>query len=200
VSVRKAWSSIRSVTASPPARPSLHLQPELGVADLDRVSVDQVGLSFQDGAVEQRPVGRVHVLDEEAPVAREDAGVQARGIAILDLDVGVLGAADREAADQVEALVAFEPDAALDDKPGVGGARLGESRGGVEAGGVGGGRNRPPQVLQRPPRDHEQEEVEDGQEAELQGYRYGVVVHAPGTLRPASATARCRSGTWSCRR
>ena len=99
VSVRKAWSSIRSIAPTPRC-----LVPELGVADPDHVAVDQLRLAVQGRVVEQGAVGRVHVLDVGAPVASEDPGVHAGGIAVVDPHVGFGGAADREAADQVEAL------------------------------------------------------------------------------------------------
>ena len=121
--------------------------------------------------------------------------MDAGGVAVLDLHVGLLRAADREAADQVEALVPLEAAAALDDQPAVGAARrLGEGRRGVEPGRVGGRRDGPAQVLEGAARDHEHEQVEDGEEAELEGDGYRVVFHATGTLMTAAAaaTARCR--------
>src|SRR5665811_237772 len=84
--------------------------------------------------------------------------------------------------DRVEALALLEAAAAHHDQPGVAAAgRLAERRHRVEAGRVGGGRDRAPQVLQRAARDPEQEEVEDGEEAELESHRDRVVVHV-GTL------------------
>ena len=68
-------------------------------------------------------------------------------------------------------MVGFEAAAALDDQPAVGPARaFRESRGGVEAGRVGGRSEAAAQVLESAARDHEHEEVEDGEEAELEGY------------------------------
>ena len=143
VSVRKAWSSTRSIYA----RAS---KPELGVADADHVAVEQLRLAVQLGVVEQGAVGRVHVLDVGAAVAAEDPGVDAGGVAVVDPDVGVARAADREAAEQVEALALVEAAAALGDQPGVAAAgRRGEGRRLVEAGRVGGRGDGAAQVLQR---------------------------------------------------
>ena len=132
------------------------------------------------GVVEQGAVGGVHVLDVGAAVATEDPGVDAGGVAVLDPHVGFGRAADREAADQVEALARVEAAAALGNQPGVGGAGLGSDSGDlVEAGRV---RRRPArdgaaQVLERAAGDPEQEEVEDGEEAELEEDGDRGVVH-----------------------
>ena len=179
VSVRNAWSSTRSTAHLERRR----LEPELGVADADDVAVEQLRLALQLGVVEQGAVGRVHVLDVGAPVAAEDPRVDAGGVAVLDLHVGVAGAADREAADQVEALALLEAAAALGDQPGVAAGRAGgEGRGVVEPGRVGRRGDRAAQVLERRARDPEQEQVEDDQEAELEGDGDRVVVHEPRRL------------------
>ena len=86
---------------------------------------------FRVGVVEQGAVGRVHVLDVGAPVASEDPGVHAGGVAVVDPHVGFGRAADREAADQVEALAGVEAAAALGDQPGIGRARAAAARPGT---------------------------------------------------------------------
>ena len=96
---------------------------ELGVADADRVAVDQLRLAVQLGVVEQGAVGRAHVFDVGVPLAREDPHVQAGGVAVLDPQVGLLRAADREAAEEVEALALAEAAAAQRHQPGVAAAR-----------------------------------------------------------------------------
>ena len=88
----------------------------------------------------------------------------------------------------VIAVVGERSAAAQRDQPGVAaprGALVGGH--GVEAGRVGGGRDGPAQVLERAARDPEQEEVEDGQEAELEGDGDRVVVHSVSTLVPVEA-------------
>ena len=82
------------------------------------------------------------------------------------------------------------------EEPGVpacGGAFIGGD--GVEAGRIGGRRDRAAQVFQRTARDPEQEEVEDGEEAELERDGDRVVIHVSTLMtgpdhRPFNA--RCR--------
>ena len=122
--------------------------------------------------------------------------MDAGGVAIVDPHVCLLRATDREAADQVEALVALEATAALGDQPAIGSPRRLRVGGrGVEASRVRGGCHRPAQVLEGAARNHEHEQVEDGEEAELEGNAYGVIVHATGTLmtEPGGAMLRPRS-------
>ena len=57
---------------------------------------------------EEVPQQVAALLDVVAAAAFEDPGVDARGVAVGDLDVGVFGAADREAPDQIEALVGLD--------------------------------------------------------------------------------------------
>ena len=125
---------------------------------------------FRVGVVEQGAVGRAHVLDVGAAVAVEDPGVDAGGVAVLDLHVGVARAADREAADQVEALALRRGRrrARRSARRRRGRAAAAEGGGLVEAGRVGGRGDRAAQVLQRRAGDPEQEQVEDDEEAELE--------------------------------
>ena len=111
-----------SLVVDPQHQPPPGLEPELGVADPHHVAVDQLRLSLQGRVVEQGAVGRAHVLDVGAAVTTEDPCVHAGGITVVDPHVGFGGAADREAADQVEALARLEPAAALGDQPGLSGA------------------------------------------------------------------------------
>src|SRR6185369_13801832 len=97
------------------------------------------------------------------------AGVQPGGIAVVDPDVGLAGAADRKAAEEIESLSLLQPAPALGDQPGVlvAGDPLVDGRR-MEPGRVGRRRDRRLQVLARAAGGPEQEEVEHGEEAELE--------------------------------
>ena len=79
------------------------LEAELGVADPDLVHVVQRRLAVQVGAVQIGAVGRVEILDEVGVAAAVDAAVDPGGEPVLDPDVGVVGAPDRDAAEEVDA-------------------------------------------------------------------------------------------------
>ena len=103
--------------------------------------------------------------------ARVHPRVKTRGIAVLDPHVRVTGAPDREAAEEIEALALAQPSPALDYEPRVlTRSRVVIGRKRMEAGRIRSGRDGLPQVLAGAARDPEQEQVEDGQEAELEGY------------------------------
>ena len=101
---------------SPARRPAastvsghLELEAELGVADPHLVEVRSAPpRPSRRRTVEERPVGRVHVLNVVVGPAGVDAGVDPRGETVLDPHVGFGRAADRQPAEQVEALAGLE--------------------------------------------------------------------------------------------
>src|SRR5919204_6112499 len=115
-----ACSSTLSIRSPSPCESTsrLELEPELCVADLDPVEVLELYRRVELGAVQERAVGRVHVLNVVAAAARVDTGVDLGRVAVLDPDVGVAGATQRGTPEEVEALPGVESAALLDDEPG----------------------------------------------------------------------------------
>ncbi len=108
VSDRWACSTTRSISS--PGH--VELESELRVADPHLVEVLELGLAHEAPSVQERAVGRVHVLNVVAGPAGVDACVEARGVAVLDPHVGIGRAPDREPAEQVEPLAGVEAAAA----------------------------------------------------------------------------------------
>src|SRR4029077_10219652 len=115
---------------------------------------------------EECSVGGIQVLDEIPAAAVEHARVEAGGIAVVEPDVSVGRAAEGNAAEEVEVVALVESAALLDHEKGIGG--LGLSPEYVVVARLEAGRGGAAQVTQRHPGDPEQEEIEDGQEAELE--------------------------------
>ena len=124
---------------------------------------------MQLAGVEEGAVRRVHVLDEICPRAVEHAHVDPGGIAVIEADVGVGRAPQRDAAEEVEVLPLVEAAALLHDQERVGPGRLHPLD--LVVARLEAGRGRASQVLQRAPRHPEQEEEQNGEEAELERYR-----------------------------
>ena len=100
--------------------------------------------------------------------AVEDAGVESGGIAVVQPDVGVRRAAERDAPEEVEVIALVETPSLLDDEEGVRALRLAALH--LVVAGLESRRGGAAQVAQRHPRDPEQKQVEDGEEAELERY------------------------------
>jgi hypothetical protein len=107
-----------------------------------------------------------------------DAAVDARREAVGDPHVRLLGAADRDAAEQVDALARGQATALDGDerRVGCGDPATGDR---MHPGPLlpAGDRAASAQVLEGAARDHEQEQVEDAEEGELEGYRRWISVH-----------------------
>ena len=168
-----------------PTRRRGHDELQHRVADLQAVAAAHRGRAGDLLAVEERAVGRAEVLDEQLPVTAEHAGVELRRVGVVDRDAAAGGPPDGE-------LVGDREDAAplvgrLDhgELAGLGLAgppalRLGRGRRRGRAGGradrdaTGGHRGGLRRLLRavdldpdRP--EHSQEEqVEQGQKAQLQ--------------------------------
>ena len=145
-----------------------------------------------------------------------DARVTRGGERVLEADLGALAAAEHEVAVEVVDHARVVAGGALDDEPrralGVVGAA--ERRGGVQAGGVGrrsraacaAAPRRAPaaEVAPRAARDPQQEQVEHGEEAELERDGYGLEgVHPssktisvePSSMRSPGAQRAARRGS-----
>ena len=157
---------------------NVELETKLGVADPDLVEVAEHGLAAELPAVQERPVGRVQVLDVVRRAARVDAGVDARGEAVLDPDVGLGPAPDREAAEQVEPLAGLEaPPLTTTSHASVDGALPPGPATWWKPVASGAGVAVRFQLLHRASRDPEQEQVQHGEEAELEPDRDRLGIH-----------------------
>jgi hypothetical protein len=90
-------------------------------------------------------------------------------VAVIEPDVSVGGAAQRGTAEEVEVLALRQAAAPLDDQEGVG--RRAVAVADVVVAGLIAGRGGAPKIAEGHPGDPEQEEVEHGEETELERYR-----------------------------
>src|SRR5215217_389274 len=164
----------------------LLLVPVLGLADADAVRHLQLLGPAQLATVQICPVGRAHVFYVHELAARKDPGVGGRRERVLDRDVRAGPATHgRRVADlehgarrEVHRGHDLEPRAdALAQVHAAAALTRGLRRGAARHGHVGVGAAG--QVAPRAAHDPQQEQVEDGQEAELECDCYRVV-HGPG--------------------
>src|SRR5919204_550349 len=136
-----ACSSTLSIRSPSPCESTsrLELEPELCVADLDPVEVLELYRRVELGPVQERPVGRVHVLNVVAAAARVDAGVDLRREAVLDPYVGVARPAQRAPTEEVEAPPRVGPPPLRHHEPGARPPAPAAVVDGIEAGRLGSG-------------------------------------------------------------
>src|SRR3954447_21759104 len=144
------------------------LEAELSVPDPDQVTGPELRLAVELPRVQERAIGGIQVLDEIPAATIEDAGVESGCIAVVEPDVGIGRPAQRDAAEEVEVVSLVEAPALLDDEERVGGIRLASEDLVVTR--LETGRGGAAQIPQGHPSDPEQEQIEDGEEAELERY------------------------------
>src|SRR3954471_3618842 len=177
----------------------LTLEGELGVADADAVAHVERLRTAQRLPVEVRPVGRAQILEHHHVPLRREPGVRRRGEGVLELDVALLAPAEHRAVREVVGHAVAQPGGRLD--PQARGAVVAVAaetrRGDVHPRGVlvrrrARGARPPPaapaaaEVPQSRARHPQQEQVEDGDEAELQRDGDGVERHARSSSKTTS--------------
>src|SRR5918999_4095291 len=183
--IRISPSGHRNPRPATCTRRYLSLEGEFGIPDANAVTNVERLRTPQRLAVEIGPVRGPEVLEDDHVPLGDKSRVGGGGERVLEPDVGALAAAERGALREVVGRARAQAG-------GVGDAQLGRAghgvveagRGAVHAGRVLVRRRRDPggpatQVLERRPRHPEQEQVQDGEEAELERHGDRVECHAP---------------------
>src|SRR5579875_25216 len=183
-------SVLHTVSVTPSTvSPSLQ-EGELGVADPDAVARMQRLRATERLAVQVGAVGRAEILDHHHVPLTGEAGVAGGGERVLELDLHIAPAQRGAAVGNVVDHPRLVPGRPLDQQPRLESVLAGKHRGRLEHAGPLRRRRRgarpghaalpPTHVAQGAQRHPDQKQVEDGQEAELQGHRDGLEHRAAG--------------------
>src|SRR5487761_2452760 len=188
---------------------SVDLEGEFAVADPNAVPGVQRPWGLQQLLVEVGAVGRVEIFDDDRVALLVDAGVARGGEGILEPYLGAVAPAEDEVAVEVVDHARLMAGSSLDDQAGGPPGKVGraERRGRVHAGRVGVGLHREglgrlpggaAEVAPGAAGDPQQEQIEDGDEAELEGHRYRVKAVHPTSNRTSVEPNSSRSPGSSC--
>src|SRR5229473_4119893 len=211
-SLARRWRPV-SVTAycSATRSMSVDLEGEFAVADADAVAGMQRPGGLEQLLVQVGAVRGAQILDHDYVSLLVDARVPRGGEGVLQPDLGAIAATQHDLAVEVVDHPAIVPGGTLDDQPRrpLGDVGAAERRRGVHPGRVGRQRSGSRSLATRRSAgaevtpgaagDPQQEQVQDGEEAELERHRYGLERRHPASKTTSVEPSSMRSPGCSAR-